>query len=140
MTTAWEETARRPRPGRLTGEEVVLEFGMTANNQRRSRRLSSRRPGCQLGAWVNLSRLSLGKAKNSEECATTQRTASGPGITGAKYGDRGLKEKQLGGEIQQSGSGRIRRSAVAVVSDPFLGKNAMILIMDYGPELVRDAG
>lgn len=75
----------------------MFEFGMTANSQRKSRRLSSGRPGCELGAWVNLSRLSLGKAKNSEECATTQRTASGPGITGAKYGDRGLEEKQPGG-------------------------------------------
>lgn len=30
MTTAWDETARRPNPGRLTGDEVVLllEFGM----------------------------------------------------------------------------------------------------------------
>ena len=30
VTTAWEEMARRPRPGRLTGDEVV---GMTSVSQ-----------------------------------------------------------------------------------------------------------
>ena len=35
MTTAWEDTARRPRPGRLTGEEVfeALEVGMAVSEK-----------------------------------------------------------------------------------------------------------
>ena len=35
MTTAWDDTARRPRPGRLTGEEVfeTLEVGMAVSEE-----------------------------------------------------------------------------------------------------------
>ena len=35
VTTAWEDTARRPRPGRLTGEDVLeaLEVGMAVSEK-----------------------------------------------------------------------------------------------------------
>ena len=56
MTTAWEDTARRPRPGRLTGEEVfeVLEVGMAVSEKlpeepQAGNQLCSRRVEC--GDW-----------------------------------------------------------------------------------------
>ena len=56
MTTAWDDTARRPRPGRLTGEEVfeTLEVGMAVSEElaeepQAGNQLCSR--GIECGDW-----------------------------------------------------------------------------------------
>lgn len=56
VTTAWDDTARRPRPGRLTGEEVfeTLEVGMAVSEElaeepQAGNQLCSR--GIECGDW-----------------------------------------------------------------------------------------
>ena len=102
MTTAWEETARRPNPGRLTGDEVVLllEFGMmgkqlkcaaswqAANNVRDKDNDYGRTYVCMYvcmygGAYVSVCVLCRQGQKSSEKGSDSE-TASGPGITAVR--------------------------------------------------------
>lgn len=64
------------------GDEVVLVVGITANNQGKHavESMSASLPTRCVGVSLGL------RKKNSEECATTQRTVSGPAITGAEDG------------------------------------------------------
>lgn len=51
VTTAWEETARRPSPGRLTGDELFEVIGMAAEAKDPNRATSSCGQQISINDW-----------------------------------------------------------------------------------------